>query len=291
MTAPTLTYGNQFLDDCLDTSLYAETESSLVCALTADPEDVFVLTGTCNDAGDEYAYYERDITNFSTTTDATKWLARYKTSAGSAALGARVDVIFTAGSQSLLEASAIPQFNTGWTIASGTLTAGKTVDKIRFYADDYPNTVAAGASSVYYDFIMFYEGTLTFPHVSKINNTGGLFAEFGNKIGKIPVNGRDTDILQKAGRKNTVFTLRGDMINDEAATWGTPYGLPLIKALDDEWCWFTCDTAEMKVLVKDFKPSQDASNVSQTDYDLVLEEFSYSDKSDAQWGRKGWLGK
>ena len=286
MTDATLTYGNIFLEDCLDISQYAETESSLTCALTADPADVFKLEGTPNDAGDEYAYYERDITDFAALLY-PNWKLRYKTSNSSNALGAKVELVFDDASTEVIFGT-IPQFSTSWTVETGTITAAKTVSKIRFYADDYPDSVNSDTTYVHYDFLMFYEGSFTFPHLSNLNGSGGIFADFGNKIGTININGRDTDIKQKAGRRNTVFTLRGDMVDGEG--WGTPYGLYFLKMLDDTWCWFTSDLGEMKVIVKDFKPSYDASTFSQAEYDLVLEEFSYSDKGHVVWSQKGWLG-
>jgi hypothetical protein len=288
MTAPTLTYGIAVLDDCLDITAYSETESGLTCAITADPSDVIKLTGTCDNAADEYAYYEIDVTNTSTAVS-NFWALRYKTSVASDGLGARVDVLYDDATTETVF-GATPQFSTTWKYETGTFAASKTIDKIRFYADDYPDTVTAGSFAVWYDFFMIFGGTFTFPHTCTMNGTGGVFAEFGNKIGTIPIFGRDTDIKQKAGRKNTTFTIKGDMIYAETG-WGTPLGQFIIAALKDRWCWFTCDLAEMKVQVKDFRPSQDAASDSQVTYELVLEEYSYSDKSHDNWGVDGWLGK
>ena len=135
---------------------------------------------------------------------------------------------------------------------------------------------------------MFYKGTFTFPRVCTIDGGGGLGANFGNKTAKLPVPSRDTDIIQKMGRRNTTFTLTGDIVGGE--TWGTPYGVNLLTAMDDPWCWFTSDLAEMKVIVKEFRPNMDAGSKSQCLYELDLEEFSYSDKGHARWLQKGWLG-
>ena len=287
MTLPTLTYGTVFIEDCLDSSLYTETEFNLACALNTNPADIFTLTAAPDDAGNEYAYYERDITDFSAVIY-NKWKLRYKTDG---LMGARVQLVFSDASTEFIFGAAAPQFSTTWTVVSGTVTAAKTVSKIRFWADDFPDSTADSVTAnVWYDYLMFYTGTLTFPHLSAEGKGGGLYADFGNKLGTIPVNGKDTDIKQKAGRRNTVFTLRGDIFNAETDFGATPYGKYILQAMADEWCWFTCDYGEMKVLVKDFKPAQDSGNRGQVLYDLVLEEFSYSDKGNSLWGLKGWLG-
>ena len=161
-----LSYGHGHLDDCdnADPAVWVETETGLAATIATDG-DVFTITGTCDNAADEYAYYEKDITNILSATY-TKYYVRWKTSDASNGCGLQVQLIFTDGSQYLLDANVgVPQYSTVWTVTSGTITTGKTIDKIRIILDDYPNTIEAGTFSGYVDFVLLCKGSFTFPNI------------------------------------------------------------------------------------------------------------------------------
>jgi hypothetical protein len=113
---------------------------------------------------DEYAYYEYDLPTNLSTDVYNKYLVRWKTSAASNGLQAKIYFGYTVGPSPIH----VLGFSTDWAVWTGSLTAGKTLDKIRIYADDNPDTINSGTYYVYYDFIMFFPDWFVFPNTDSI---------------------------------------------------------------------------------------------------------------------------
>lgn len=234
-------------------------------------DDVLQIEAVFDNGGlNEDVYYERDITNLNTDVY-THYVLRYKCSSSN--INAKVVLNFISGDQTILSAIS----NTDWTVASGTITAGKTVDKIQFWADDVGTD---GTFYVDYDFLLLCRGVFTWPFV----NPGGVSADIIGRNNKIGVPGRGGDITQHGGRPSIPFHVWGEM--DTGTGWrGTSgtgaYGLLLYKAAlegdTDPWQWFTSDVGSCKVTVDRFTPSQISTDSSQLVYDLLLSEFRGSD--------------
>jgi len=291
MANPTLTYGWLHGDDCDSKTGWTLTNSGLVDAThTVLLGDIFQLEGTCNDAGDEFCYIEYDLNPNITVGTTDKFIIRYKTSVGSNGLSAKASLIFTVGTQDLVASGS---FSTTWKVATSTITASKTIDKIRFYAQDSPNAVDSGTYQVWYDFLLLHEDTFTFPHVAP----GGIDVAFPERHVDIGIPGRGNPITQYSGAKEPItITLKGNMMNPE--TWGGtkyPYGERFLDAWhlakDDLFQWFTSDLIDCKVTVRRPVLRQASDSGAQRVWDLVLKQYSLSDIDDDTWSGVQWLGR
>jgi len=133
-------------------------------------------------ATDEYVYYEKDISNISSDTY-TRFLLRWKTSASSLGAKAKVILVFTSGSQTILDGS----YSTSWQVTSGDITSGKTIDKIQVYADDDGTD---GTFYVYYHFVLLHKDTFTLPNVAY-----GSDFNPSPRYAIVPIFGRVGDII------------------------------------------------------------------------------------------------
>ena len=233
-------------------------------------DDVFRIEAVF-DAGavDENVYFEKDITNLDSDIY-THYVLRYKTDSSN--VSAKAMLVFTVGTQTILPLTS----NTSWTVVSGTITPSKTIDKIRFYADDEG---VNGTFNVYYDFLLLCRGVFTWSFLNR-----GESADIINRNSKIGVPGRGGDVPQHGGRSSIPFHLWGEM--DTAAGWrgisGTgTVGLLLYKLIleadSDPWQWFTSDLATCKVSVDQFTISKIGGSGVQRVYDLLLSEYRRGD--------------
>lgn len=240
-----VTYGHGNLQECDVASDWGSATNSAdplsSVSLAVQNGDYMRITGTCDNAADEWVYYELDITNISTDTYGD-FVLRYRTSASSAGLGAKAILIFTSGSQVLTGAN--PVYSTDWTVLTGATTASKTIDKIRFYADDYPNSVAAGEFWVEYDFLLLAQdiyslpasGTevrFTFPPRLPILEIPGASGDITQNLGSrlATVNMRNPDMLVQSGWKrssNPTDVSEGEVFID---IWH--------NMKDEPWQWLT----------------------------------------------------
>jgi len=298
-----LTYGHGYLHDCDSTSDYSGTGNSADpltgLAFTSDG-DVFTITGTCDAAADEWYYRKHDATDFSSTTY-NKWMSRYKTSVGSNGLGAVLKVKYgDASYESLLGSN--PVFSTDWTVATGTLTSGKTVDEILIYADDYPDSIAAGAFSVYFDFIMFYKDAFTLPNVA-----GGMNIDFPPREAIIPIPGRDTNLKQHLGTEDALINIICDLDQSNATDdWKRPQGtltpktdnihgevfLEMLHERSSEpFQWLDTGSHQFKVTVHPkFRWVNNGDGSTSRLLDLVLKEYSLGSKADETYAERFGIG-
>jgi len=284
MATPTLTLGHGEMDDCSTKTGWGavQTGGNIINEThTVLFGDVFKLDAECTDALDEYIYIEKDVTNFSSTVY-NNFLVRYYTSAASNGLGAQVEVIFDDVTSEYVFGST-PQFSPVWTTATGTLTTGKTVDKIRLYAKDEPDSVT-GAHTVYFDFILFYNTKFVFPYVN-----GEVTVNTPQRYVDIPIPGRVGDITQYLGAENPVITVSGDM---QIGSWNTPKGETLHRACVEShaypWQWFTSDRVNCKVTLRNFSVTQPGGSDTKPRYTLNMKLYSLSCGSNYEYFE--WLG-
>ena len=278
MSYPTITSGHApWITDCNDATSWAEGPGPTLggTSLTVLYGDYFQIEGTCAGAGNEATYFAYSFVpaeQFSTD-DYPNYLIRYKTSAPSDGVGAAVKANFTIGTQYLLGEAFIPEFSANWTLKSGTLDAGKTMSRVDLIANDYPDTVAAGTFQVYFDFILFYKDTFTFPKSNVI-----LFLPKPN-IANIPIPGREGEILQNLGSEKARVHLWEEMMRE--STWGTPKGQWFYKIAHemggDLWQWLTLPSHSCKFKATfDTAPEILFENGKLT-FDLWLKEYKLAD--------------
>ena len=246
--------------------------------------DVYKITATCDGTGNEYAYYSKTISPTINTTTYNKFLLRWKTSVGSVGLGARVYVGFTSGSQWILGGTT-PQFSDAdtWKVTSGTLTSGKYVNLIAFYADDYPDTVSVGTYDVSYEFVLFHKGTFTFPNVAH-----GLEFSPPPKYGIIPIFGRVGDITQGGGSESATASVScdldiGDWKRPQDSTSKTDYVDGEVfydiahNSSSEPWQWLDTGKQQFKATLEEPKIRYDKDGkTSRRTLDLLFREYRLS---------------
>jgi hypothetical protein len=280
LTQPTISFGHGFLDDCNDITGWTKTEAGLAATLAVENGDYFKISGTCDSAANEYAYYEKDITDISTTLYPVL-LVRWKTSEAANGLQARI----TAWYNDATFTDTVLGFSTIWKTTIIDLAAVKTLDKIRIYADDNPNTIAAGTFYVYFDFILVCQGIFTWPFVSDGINLDGwnnnqylkILSKVGNQTQWISA---DDSTLQVAGDIDTTgVDAAGVPVVGEGwhGRWTTHDAEAFYQILHygfgDPWQWFTSDVASLKVTLDHLKIRQSKSNENLLSYILDMHEY------------------
>lgn len=271
MTQPKITYKQGYFNDCEDSTeaaTWVETEDGCTATLTVDSGDFFLINVT-NAVGNKIVYYEKDITNISTTAF-PKLAVQYKT----AGPNFKIVFIFTDGTQTILDETT----SSTWLIASLDVTPEKILDKIRIYA-----TNAIG--SVYINFLIV-ANQFTIPSWKVLDLVTS------KKIARLQIPGKDGDIIQDFGLASPEIIMRGDMMSGEA--WGTPPGEPLYYVIrdDEPWQLFTSDKINCKLKPTHFTVSQDEASGQQGTYDFRgIMETNLSDLGGTTWASKQWFGK
>jgi len=286
-----LSYGHGLLDDLLSDANWELGWSGEIknATLLADG-DWFKLSGTCYNLDDEYLYVERDVKSLGiTTTNFTTFIARYKTSEIGDALGAQIKIFYEdpitheITTQWLLASNAsdgTPQFTTnGWTRKIGTLLPSKTISKIHLVANDWPDSVQSGTSSVWFDFLLICKGIYTFPYVNEFYQV-----ELPpNRYAQVPIINRVGDISQWLGADLATVHARGTM--DTRDAWKGVNGIvgePIYdidhNADHEAWQWF--EDGRHKFKVTPATPiSIGPTSEAQARYDLAFAEFRQSNAS------------
>lgn len=213
MTNPSITYGHGYLTDCADTTDWTEDLSPTLSstALTVLYNDYFKLTGTAG-AANRSTYWMYDISDISSTVY-PKFMIRWKTSAESTGLGAKLLVDYStnlSNVETLMDVS----FNTTWQVTTGDLTAGKTVKRVLLYA---VSDAACEGEYVLYDFLLLHKGTFTFPNVAY-----GLNFTSPPRYAIIGIPSRVSDITQNLGSESATVTCSCDL--DIGDDWKRPQG-------------------------------------------------------------------
>ncbi|MCJ7767711.1 hypothetical protein MUP79_04930 [Candidatus Bathyarchaeota archaeon] len=282
MTKPTITYGHGFLDDCNSTTDWTKTEVGLSATThTILNGDYFDLAGTCDDAGDEYMYITRDLTALSLSTDiAPKLLVRWKTSAAANGLQAKIKVWYVGGATT----ETVLGFSTLYTTSTVNLTPGKVLQYIRLYADDNPDSLAAGTFHVYYDFVMVCQGVFTWPF------TGGVRLDGYNNIPRLKIINKVGNATQWLGADDSALRVWGDIDSTGVDAAGVPqvnqgwHGRWTTKDAEafyqilhycfcDPWQWFTSEVGSLKVTMDHFGIEQSDTCNNLLRYELDMHEY------------------
>jgi len=238
--------------------------------------DIFDLSVSAGVAGTYYIENDAATSIGLLTTAYPYILFRYKTS--NILIKAKIEVMFTAGSQIVLDETSSLTWKTGVVALSPGVE--KTVDYIKLYANQL-------TGNVYYDFALIYQGTFTFPDFKVLQPI------FERKIAEIPIFMRDGDTLQSLGLKSPTLLMKGDMQHGE--NWGTtayPYGEYLIYNMrDDPWQWFTSDKINCKLLPTYFGPEQSAASGQQCDWEFRGKMHSLADLGESIFSGLQWIGK
>jgi len=248
--------------------------------LTSLYGDWFKIEATFNDGGDEYCFYTYDFTDNGlsdiSSDSYTHYVIRYKTSASSNGAGARCTIYFTVGNQSILTTT--PQFSTTWTVDSGTITAGKTISGVKFYADDYPDGAASnGTHQVYFDFLLLCKGKFTWPYVSD-----AILFTPAPRVVNIPIFGRHGDITQLGGNALATARIKGTI--DTRAAWkrsGDVIGGQVFYELahnknSEPWQWLDTGDQQFKANLKQPDIRRASNSKEQFVYDLLFQEYRLS---------------
>jgi len=281
------------LTDCDDTTGWnanhsADPLTSLSLAVVYG--DQFRIIGTCDAAADEYVYYEKDIPDILSNTY-SKYLLRWRTGNSSAGLGAKAQIYFSDLTTQTILGDPNPEYSTTWQIASGTVTADKTIGSLRLWADDYPNSVAAGESHVYYDFFLLYKAPFTLPNIA-----GGMNIDFPPREAILQPPGRDVNITQNLGTESAVVNIGCDL---DQNTWkrsgDTIDGQVFLDILhnrsSEPWQWLDTGSHQFKVSVHPtFRWLNNGDGSTSRLLDLVLKEYSLGDKSNETYLERYGIG-
>jgi hypothetical protein len=234
-------------------------------------DDVFDITGTASAAA-QHTYWECDLTDLDSSVYA--WIVvRYKTSDASAGLAAKVELVFTSGTQTVLDA----KFSSAWATVAVAVTAGKTIDKIRLYA--VSDSACGAGHHVYYDFALICKGKFTFPSVS-----GRVHFEMNNVYADLPIPNRIGNETQYMGMNCPDIQIDGK-VDVSTVGWGVPYGeylmLIMQEASADPFQWFTSDMVNCKVTPRRLSIDQDGQALRT--WSFYLKQYSRSGGQQTTW--------
>lgn len=282
MTSITHTHG--LLDEGDDSSVWAESRSGMTdpeATISSEYGDYLRLTGTLNDAGDEWLKATYDITDISADLY-PNYLFRYRTSLASNGLGARLYVVYDDASTEFLLGETTPQFSTTFKTVAGTLVnySGLDIDKIVYWGDDYPNTVTGGITPyVEFDFILFHKDTFTLPH-----NGHDLNLYIPPRYGLLGPPGRIGDITQNLGNESARVEVSCDL---DVGDWkrsgdyvdGEVFYEIAHKNTTEPWQWLDTGTEQFKVTLENPIFRRIGGDVSTHTLDLLFREYRLSDAS------------
>lgn len=271
-----ITYGHGFLTDCDDTTSWTENRNNMLdgdATLSVENNDYFKIKAIFDDgATDEFCNYEYDFSNISSDTY-TNFFVRYKTSVGADGAQAKVILVFTDGTQTILDES----YSTSWTVASGDITSGKTIDKIQLYAEDEGDD---GTFYVYYDFVLLYKNTFTFP-----NTAYGLDFTPPPRYALLQPPSKVTDTQQNLGSRSATVRIGCDLDQGDWTRSGDYVDAEVFldiahNSSSEPWQWYDDGKRRFKVSLED-PVIRYLNNGSTTErrLELLLREYSLGDKS------------
>ena len=200
------------------------------------------------------------------------FLVRYKCS--NASVKAQVELTFAAGSQVILA----EDNSTTWKVASGTVTASKTINYVELFAND-------AAGHVYYDFTLICKGQFTIPNVP---GTVGLNLEPREAF--LPIPGRDVDLTQNLGSQaiinmNGLDLTAGDWTRTGDNVDGEVFMDILHNRSNEPWQWLDMEdpTIQMKVSVHPQWHWALSGEETARTINLVLREYSLGDKGEESY--------
>lgn len=270
MTNPTLTYEHGVLYDCNSLSGWVEVEDGNVGTTTVENDDLFKMVIT--ESGGNKVYYQYSPLGLGLASNTYKKIVyRYRTS--DSTIKAKIDVVFTAGSQTVLAESSSTSLTTG----TVTITPDKTIDHVRLYANQATGTV-------WYDFALICQNIFTFPFV----RPGGVRLRIPDADVSIGFPGRVGDVKHYVGEDSPIIEITGEM--DTNTDWvGTlniigEYVYRIVARRNlEEWQWFTSDLINCKVRVGDVDLFQYSEAEALRVYSLTLKQFERTSGSNFSW--------
>jgi len=226
MTEPTITYGHGKLYDFDTVSGWTEHEDGQTGSFSVSNNDMvdIYITGT----GGNAEYYIDNNVNLGLMTLTHKYI-RYRYRTSDTNIKAKIVVEFNDATTQEILADAS---STTWVTGVLALTTLKTVDHIRLYADH-------AVGHVYYDYVLIYEDTFTFPNAESITvlpSTDLARTAYAGRVGRAPqtMGADDTKILinvdlDAGDWKRTGDTIAGEVFFDIAHN----------GSVDEAWQWLT----------------------------------------------------
>jgi hypothetical protein len=265
---PTITYGKAWQDDGNDLSpLYTWTEKGTGDGDTTD----FIIEN--NDyfriplsfiGGDASVYWEYPDSAGADnllidTDDYPNIMWRYKGMPGQTTC-AKIELVFDGGGTQIV----LNETHTETlTVGTATIDAGERLDHVRLYA-------TTGVGLVFYDFLMVYKGTFTFPKADVHPYWGNpAVSQLGvRKGGGVP---------QDLGGEWSRIHITAEMTHESTADWGSPKGKYLKQILheqpNDLWQWLTLPSHDSAFKARIPQPIEMPYVNGKLNLDLWLEEY------------------
>lgn len=270
-----------YLNDCDTTTGFTKTDNGNTSTFTIDSGDYFKLDVTVSGTPFETKVVnDANIAKSTTLFPTIRW--RYKCSNSS--IKAKIIAEFSdASTQNIL----VDSNSTTFTVGSTTLTTAKTLDHIQLYADHAVGTV-------FYDFILVYEGQFPLPNVA-----GGMDLDPVSGNVSLGIPGRITDVTQDLGNKNAVVNCSCDL---DQGTWKrtTPTADTIDgevfldiahNSRDEPWQWLDTGSHQFKVTVDSkFRWVNNGDGSTSRLLDLVFTEYSLGDKSGETYAERFGIG-
>ena len=223
MSWPTITYGKTWQTDCEAITGFTKTDNGNTSTFTSVYGDYFMLDVTVKAGAEETKVVnDVDIDSSTASTAFSQIMWRYKCS--NALIKAKVIAEFDDATTQEVMADTTSQ---SWTVGLATLTPAKTLDHIRLYADHAVGTV-------YYDFVIVFQGTFTFPGANLVELVGPP-----PRKANIPIPGKDGLAPQNLGSEPAQVRISADM--DTSTTWnlGKVFDQISHDLSSDLWQWLT----------------------------------------------------
>jgi len=193
----TITYGHGWLSDCNTTTGWVETEDGNVGSVSVLYDDWFIIHITSS-SGNKIYYIsypdEGGASNLSL--NSTLYTVIYYRYLANGSAKAKIVLVFSdATTQTVLAETT----STAWKTGFAYITSGKTIDHIRFYANQ-------AAGDVYYDFALICMSIFSFPNVGH-----GLDVRLPPRYAIIPISSRIGDVTQNLGSESATVNVSCDL--------------------------------------------------------------------------------
>jgi len=223
--------------------------------------DYLILSSTAA-VGNKSAYLENFTDIDINTTTYTTLMWRYKCSTASIKL--KVEVVYSDASTDTAQAATN---STTMTVKSFTLDTAKTLDHIRFYAEE-------ATGYIYIDYALAFSGTFTLP-----NGAYGIDGTIPNRNIHLDIPSRQSTITQQLGSGDFTINIGCDLTNGDWTRTGDHidgevfYDI-LHNAPDEPWQWLDTEREQMKVTLDPVTFTRGASGTMLTDrMNLTFREY------------------
>jgi hypothetical protein len=262
-TAPSITYGHGYLNDFTTLSgtgyEWTETQDGSTGTFELYLDDYLHLNVSAA-VGNKIYYVTLDDAIGASTSTYTTIYVRYRTGTS---IKAKVIAVFSdASTQTVLNDTT----STTYQVAKVTLTAGKTLNYIRLYAN-------GATGNVFYDYVLVCKGTYILPNLTALTPSTML------NDANIPIPGRAGTETQGLGMGDYEATLTCDLdVEPTALTWKRPQtttpktdynNIDVLEeihvkhadpVLNEPWQWITVDEKQFKARITRLNPDYNGDN-------------------------------